>query len=299
MHPPLPLLLSIFALTTLTFAFSDTSPYFLISSSSSIPSSARTHNILSTTSFISLASAEIKKCESDAYILVSQPGLHIEDLTATKHAGVHIKDLLASVDADRRLIAGNVFVTGGNEGDMGAVVEKLQSVAERECDARVKGVDAKTGSLEMGMDEGKKPKVIRVDFDALTGDKEERKKMVEVHDAFLHSVLEMVGAGRYTLVFASSPIGAVEEEKKKVEKKPQLELRSVEVREDAGVKNQTIGGGLFHRYQFFTPGIFMGYLAFFLLISILYVGLSAVSSIQVSYGSFDKEMGPAAQKKQQ
>ncbi|KAF8538523.1 vacuolar ATP synthase subunit S1-domain-containing protein [Trichophaea hybrida] len=294
-----PLLLSIFALTALTSAFSDTSPYFLISSSSSIPPSARIHNILSTTSFISIASAEIKKCESDAYILVSQPGLHIEDLTATKHAGVHIKDLLTSVDADRRLIAENVFVTGGNEGDMGAVVEKLQGVAERVCNARVKGVDAKTGSLEMVMDEGKKPKVIRVDFDALSGDKEERKKMVEVHDAFLHSVLEMVGAGRYTFVFASSPIGAVEV-KKVVVKKPQLELRSVEVREDVGVKNQTtIGGGLFHRYQFFTPGIFMGYLAFFLLISILYVGLSAVSSIQVSYGSFDKEMGPAVQKKQQ
>jgi hypothetical protein len=124
------------------------------------------------------------------------------------------------------------------------------------------------GSLEIGMDEGKKPRVIRVDFDSLPADAKNRQKMVEVHDAFLHSVLDMVGAGRYTLVFVSSPIGAVEEKKAAlVVNKPQLELRSVEDREDA-VKNQT-QGGLFHRYQFFTPGIFMGYLAFFLLLSIL------------------------------
>jgi hypothetical protein len=35
------------------------------------------------------------------------------------------------------------------------------------------------------------------------------------------------------------------------------------------------------------------------LLSILGVGLSAISSLKVSYGAFDKEMGPAAQKKQQ
>ena len=35
------------------------------------------------------------------------------------------------------------------------------------------------------------------------------------------------------------------------------------------------------------------------LLAILSVGLSALSSLQVSYGAFDKEMGPAAQKKLQ
>ena len=57
--------------------------------------------------------------------------------------------------------------------------------------------------------------------------------------------------------------------------------------------------GVFEKYQFFTPGIFMSMFVFFILLSILYVGLSAVSSLQVPYGAFDKEMGPAAQKKQQ
>lgn len=77
-------------------------------------------------------------------------------------------------------------------------------------------------------------------------------------------------------------------------------------------------GPLFERYQFLTPGmnrrsmhhcvgltklsestgLFMGIVAFLIAISILYVAISAVSSLQVSYAAFDKDMGPAAQKKQ-
>lgn len=43
----------------------------------------------------------------------------------------------------------------------------------------------------------------------------------------------------------------------------------------------------------------MGLLTVVIILSILSVGLRAISSLQVSYAAFDKEMGPAAQKKQQ
>jgi hypothetical protein len=43
----------------------------------------------------------------------------------------------------------------------------------------------------------------------------------------------------------------------------------------------------------------MGLLVGLLLLSILSVGMSALGSLEVSYGAFDKEMGPAAQKKLQ
>jgi hypothetical protein len=43
----------------------------------------------------------------------------------------------------------------------------------------------------------------------------------------------------------------------------------------------------------------MALITFIILMSILYAGISALASLQVSYGAFDKEMGPAAQKKQQ
>ncbi len=43
----------------------------------------------------------------------------------------------------------------------------------------------------------------------------------------------------------------------------------------------------------------MGVVVLSILLSILYVGVNGVASLQVSYAAFDKEMGPAAQKKPQ
>lgn len=56
-------------------------------------------------------------------------------------------------------------------------------------------------------------------------------------------------------------------------------------------------GGLFERYQYFTPPIFMGFVAIAPLFLIIFVGLRALSSLEVSYFAFSKEMGPAAQRK--
>jgi hypothetical protein len=41
----------------------------------------------------------------------------------------------------------------------------------------------------------------------------------------------------------------------------------------------------------------MGLLVSFLLLSILYVAISGVASLQVTYAAFDKENGPAGQRK--
>jgi len=43
-------------------------------------------------------------------------------------------------------------------------------------------------------------------------------------------------------------------------------------------------------------GLFMAFIVVFVLLSILYVAISGVASLQVSYAAFDKEVG-AAQKK--
>lgn len=57
-------------------------------------------------------------------------------------------------------------------------------------------------------------------------------------------------------------------------------------------------GGLFERYQYFTPGLFMGFAAIIPLFLILLVGVRALTSLEVSYLAFSKEMGPNAQKRQ-
>lgn len=43
----------------------------------------------------------------------------------------------------------------------------------------------------------------------------------------------------------------------------------------------------------------MGLVVSLLLFLILYVGVSAISGLEISVAAFSKEMGPAAQKKQQ
>ena len=73
---------------------------------------------------------------------------------------------------------------------------------------------------------------------------------------------------------------------------------------------------LFEKYQFFSPGkflpvyftvadtanenclgLFMGLTVSLLLVVILWVGVSAIAGLEVSYMAFSKEMGPAAQNK--
>lgn len=48
-----------------------------------------------------------------------------------------------------------------------------------------------------------------------------------------------------------------------------------------------------------APGIFMGFTVGFILLLILYVGISALASLQVTYAAFDKETGPLPAKKSQ
>ncbi|WPH03065.1 Hypothetical protein R9X50_00593900 [Acrodontium crateriforme] len=60
--------------------------------------------------------------------------------------------------------------------------------------------------------------------------------------------------------------------------------------------NAQAGLPLFEKYQFLSPGIFMGLSVSLLLFSILYVGISAIAGLEVSYMAFSKEMGPQAQK---
>lgn len=56
-------------------------------------------------------------------------------------------------------------------------------------------------------------------------------------------------------------------------------------------------GGLFEKYQYFSPGLFMIFSAMVPLVLILFVGFQALGSLEVSYFAFSKEMGPSAQRK--
>lgn len=133
----------------------------------------------------------------------------------------------------------------------------------------------------------------------------------------------------YTVLYFASPHEPPRNYESEFDHAMPMELRR---RMDGGVLERADGGQgsanlpLFAKYQFFTPGmsfppsfglsgnhavsgspraankrtgLFMAFLGALIMFAMLWAGLSAVASLQVSYGAFDKEMGPAAQKKAQ
>jgi hypothetical protein len=119
----------------------------------------------------------------------------------------------------------------------------------------------------------------------------------------------MLPSPNYTVIYATTPIG---EQHSHIEVPTQyhmdnsmsplvhMDLKRDESFARASGSNDTLPQGpLFERYQYFTPGLFMGLVVGFVLLSILYVGISGIAGLEVSYMAFDKEMGPAAQKSKQ
>lgn len=79
---------------------------------------------------------------------------------------------------------------------------------------------------------------------------------------------------------------------------PEMQMELKRDLESHAKRMNSTEGGLFEKYQYFTPGIFMGFAAIIPLFLILLVGIRALTSLEVSYFAFSKEMGPNAQKKQ-
>ena len=128
-------------------------------------------------------------------------------------------------------------------------------------------------------------------------------------DFFLASVLDHLASSKYTVIYTTTPVSAKhfstvsETENYHVETDFHSPIHVELKRDFADHKRASNGTGtprsvpLFEKYQFFGPGLFMGLLITILLLPILYVGISGISSLEVSYAAFDKEMGLSAQKK--
>ena len=139
-----------------------------------------------------------------------------------------------------------------------------------------------------------------------------RAQGLEENGVFLSSVLDMLPSVNFTVIYTTTPSsldshGSMAEPdyhsdntalalfQGRIELKRVLSGRQGEDEPDITLPD----GPLFEKYQFFTPAIFLGGAVSLFMLMILYVGISALSSLQVSYAAFDRENGPAAQKKQQ
>ncbi|KAK7757244.1 hypothetical protein SLS62_000793 [Diatrype stigma] len=253
-------------------AFSDSSPFILFSTAKlpgPVSSSSEQPQLQSSSQVVTSAKGLLKSCPTTRYLLVSQSNLNAAHLPAGE-AVPHIYRSLQQA-ASRFSVA---EVAGHLD------VEELSSYIREVCDgkgASVEELDLEPLALAQG---------------ATTTLKENDDHLALILDQY-------ASEGSYTVIYTAGP----RTEKPKAytaefQDNLHVELKR-QVQQFGKRANVTSDLPLFEKYQFFTPAIFMGLLALVVLLSILYTGISALSSLEVSYGAFDKEMGPAAQKKQQ
>ncbi|EON69185.1 hypothetical protein W97_08543 [Coniosporium apollinis CBS 100218] len=283
---------------TLASAFRDTSPFFMFSDSP-LPNPVATTQLALSGQLSSQIQRSLADCPSDTYIIVSQPGISAADFS-DRSSTPHLRDY--------------VDQHGGHNGIQSsvAVAEVVgalstdalsQRLADR-CKATIITVDSEKRHINMGK---ATPRVIKVDFPVLPSHREERVAELGRRDSYLDAMIAAAGE-RFTVIYTTTPpsseqLAATQHKSQVVYEMDESypEAYHMDLKRDVSshADNNTASKlPLFEKYQFLSSGIFMGLSVSLLLFMILYVAVSAVSSLEVSYYAFSKEMGPAAQKKQ-
>ncbi|KIW17405.1 hypothetical protein PV08_04599 [Exophiala spinifera] len=275
----------------------DTSPFFMFSTSELLNPDSQ---LQSASNLVSNVAVSLSTCPSDYYILVTQSGVSSHDYESIKNTPVLAQAL--SGHSARGIRSSMVVPDVTGSIDSSSWTDLLRS----KCGVQVTEIDGSKGAIPATIPSA--PRLLKV---TLPKPSSQRQTDLAHNDAFFASVLDMLPTQSYTVLYTTTRAGAVEVvESVEYDVESQLqESLHIDLKRDLGLvvragngtkNNQTmIDGPLFDKYQFFTPGIFMGLLVSFLLFSILYVGVSALASLQVTYAAFDKEMGQLAAKKQQ
>ncbi|KAK3997492.1 BIG/ATPase V1 complex, subunit S1 [Cladorrhinum sp. PSN332] len=265
-------------------AFVDSSPFVLFSTSA-LPKSSNNAQLQTSAQVLASAKELLTSCPTDRYILVSQPNLHAADIRREGTNPQCMTPTLCGVGMDEK--------------------SSVYSVAE--VIGQISGRPLKEYIVEACKAKGKEGvQIDRVELKHLpaVGDKslsEERRETLRDNDLELDKLLHVLD--EYTVIMFSDP-NELRPYEPEFSSEPAAHMdlkRWSEENEYLERRKPNSTGNhlpLFEKYQFFTPGVFMSLIVVIVILSILSVGLRALASLEVSYGAFDKEMGPAAQKKQ-
>ncbi|KAK4453777.1 vacuolar ATP synthase subunit S1-domain-containing protein [Podospora aff. communis PSN243] len=268
------------ACTAAVQAFSDSSPFILFSTAKLAPSS-NDAQLQTSSKVIAAAQGILSSCPTQRYIFISQPNIHAADIR-DKSSGCKMPNLCGAIAS--KSIKGNFNVA-----------EVIGQVSSKPLAEYVTGACLKKGVASQ---------VERVELEHLPGLKEtaKRAEILSDNDHELGRLFDALD-GEYTVVMFSDPneFKAYEPEfmepTARIVEAVHMDLKRDDSSAATRKKNATDNRPLFEKYQFFTPGIFSGLIALIVILSILAVGLRSLASLEVSYGAFDKENGPAAQKK--
>ncbi|OCT46529.1 hypothetical protein CLCR_02021 [Cladophialophora carrionii] len=281
----------------------DTAPFFMFSTSELLTTTSHIQSAPLLTSDVALS---LSSCPSDYYILVSQQGVSLQDYSNSKKSTPLLSKALSPSQAAESGIRSSLAVTDVlGPVDSSAWVDVLRS----KCGVSTTTIISKHGGIPID-DLTTSPQLIHLNLPAPSSGK--RTTDLSANDVFLASLIDLLPKQNYTVLYTTSRSAdgmVVTQGREALDYDMESQLQEslhLDLKRDLGVhasanrsgNNQTIiDGPLFDKYQFFTPGIFMGFLVGFLLLSMLYVAISAVASLQVTYAAFDKEQGQLAGKK--
>ncbi|KAF7718344.1 Uncharacterized protein PECH_001061 [Penicillium ucsense] len=276
-------------------AFRDTSPFFLASTSELLTTSA--NEKASASLFADLTTA-LKSCPSEYYVIVNQPGVHSSDFATRKSAPRLGAKMLGKDKSIRSKMSVNE-VSGLLE------AKQIQEMLTEGCQAQTTVINSSSGEYPSSFETG--PRVIAVEFPMLSLGSD-RADQLSNNDGLIADIIDRIpSSSKYTLLYVTSPREFPETDSVvyesedaytdsvRVELKRDYSSHSSESRESKSDRTTS----LFDEYQFFTPGIFMGFMASFLCLIILYIAINAISSLKVPYAAFEKDTSVAVQKKQQ
>ncbi|ROT43144.1 BIG1-domain-containing protein [Sodiomyces alkalinus F11] len=258
-------------------AIADSSPFVLLSTGkfTQVPDASQ---LQTSTQVLNSVQLILDSCPTERYHIVSQPNLRASDIRGADDCKTRKLCSAASNDRVR------------NTYSVAEVVGKI------EADNLSKYIQAACSN------QGRAAEVQETALHPLPSDHLEREKQLAKNDQILDRALDdLLSSDSYTIIYLSSPAGS---SKSDVDSTGSISAELKKLRARAwSVRRQDNSTDwnnlpLFEKYQFLTPGIFHGIVVTLVILSILGVGLRALSSLEVSYGAFDKEMGPAAQKKQ-
>ena len=236
----------------------------------------------------------LASCPTSKYLVASQPNVHASDLFSTSGCEAHrLRRAAAASSVHGRFAVSEVVSQQHNMSvaDFAAHIKTACATAGVDADIKELALPA-LPALPTCQDRAE----AMGDSDYILGN------LVDDMAEDDYTVVYFSGAehdsGKYEAVFAD----AAQTHIKKRMAEHHLPAQRLAKRAAAAAREDKPAvdrRALFEKYQFFTPGVFMSLFVFFTLLSVLYVGLTAVSSLEVPYGAFDKENGPSAQKKQQ
>ncbi|PVH97171.1 BIG1-domain-containing protein [Periconia macrospinosa] len=259
-------------------AFRNSSPYFLFSTAELlIPSSnAEIAPVVDVTDSVIEA---LKGCPTKSYIFVQQDGVSQADYL-DKYAAPRLSHYLSGKEQKIRstMAIPEVISSTSARDRMATPAQQITDYLQQHCGA----VDAEDAT-----------------------DKDGTKFNIGLDAKLEDLIVDFAGSDDYTVIYTTTPRQEPRYPQASAKmyemESPFADMAQMELKRDLSSHKRASSskkeGALFERYQYFSPGIFMAIIAIVPLFSIIFVGLRALTSLEVSYFAFSKEMGPAAQRK--